>query len=80
MGRHIHVNGTMYSQRLFNRSIAGPVRNVSRHGLIVKHKMPHADVTKGKGFDLRYKIQPDVRLGSKACKISQDFDSKGWRC
>lgn len=62
MGRHIHVNGTMYSLRLFNRTIRGPVRNVFHHGLIVKHKISHADVTEGKGFDLRYKIQPDLRL------------------
>jgi len=79
MGRDIHINGTVYSLRLLNRSMTGPVRNVSCHGLIVKHKISYAGVTEGKGFALRYKTQPDLRLGSKACNsnILQDYDSKG---
>lgn len=39
------------------------MRNVSHSGLIAKHKISHADVTEGKDFDLRIKIQPDLRLG-----------------
>lgn len=61
MDGQTHINSTMYS--LINRSITGPMRNVSHSGLIAKHNISHADVTEGKDFDLRIKIQPDLRLG-----------------
>lgn len=73
MGRYIHVNGTMYSLRLFNRNVAGPVRNVSRHGLIVKCKM--LMLPRGKILTSDTESQPDLGLDSKAGKIFQ-----GWRC
>lgn len=69
---------TTYNPRLFNRKITGPVRNVSHCGLIVKCKISYGNV-RGERFGPQ-KIQPGLRLGSKACKLLQDFDSKGLRC
>lgn len=75
MGRLGTPRHHIYNPRLFNRKITGPVRNVSHRVLIVKCKISHGNV-RGERF-WPQKIQPGLRLGSKVCKLLQDFETKG---
>lgn len=74
MDGHAHSNGTVCSLRLFYESLSA-----SEKCFLSRNNCKAQDLTRWCYLGEGYKIQPDLRGGSKACKILHDFDFRGRR-